>query len=209
MKTLLMAGLLAAGMTSLAAAGPALDSVEDLVRTRAAADGARALSLVLVDTQGQDQFASAGDTGKGRKADENSVYCVGSVSKILVPLAVLKLCEEGRMDLDAPVSVYIPEFTVTSPSGAPLTIRSLLAHESGLVSDIQAGWYAPTPEYRRIVDQLNQTKATVEPWTWYSYSNCGYSLLGVAVERAAGLADPEFIKQAILIPWGMDRSGFA
>jgi len=178
------------------------------------------LSVTLVDSQGQDSFFSRGKAGKGRKVDEDSVFNVGSVSKLLVSIAVMKLVERGKMELDAPVNRYIPEFTLASPSGSStaITIRSLLTHESGLVSDIMEGWYLEAPggkagttgkDYRRIVEQLNRTKTTREPWTEHSYSNAGFSLLGVAIERASGQDYAEFVGKEILEPWGMTESGFA
>ena len=178
------------------------------------------LCVALVDCHGQDSFFPFGKAGNDRKVDEDSVFNIGSISKLLVPIAVMKLVEQGKMDLDAPVARYIPEFTLTSPSGSStaITIRSLLTHESGLVSDIQEGWYLEAPggkagttgkEYRQIVAQLNTTKTTREPWTEHSYSNAGFSLLGVVVERASGQDYAEFIKKEILQPWGMTESGFA
>jgi CubicO group peptidase (beta-lactamase class C family) len=178
------------------------------------------LSIALVDYEGQDSFFSFGKAGNGRKVDEDSVFNVGSISKLFVSVAVMKLVEQGKMDLDAPVNRYIPEFTLASPSGssAAITIRSLLTHESGLVSDIMEGWYLEAPggkagttgkDYRRIVEQLNRTKTTREPWTEHSYSNAGFSLLGVAVERASGQDYAEFVGKEILKPWGMTESGFA
>ena len=105
------------------------------------------LSVALVDSQGQDSFFALGKAGKGRKVDEDSVFNVGSVSKLFVSVAVMRLVEQGKMELDAPVNRYIPEFTLTTPSGSStaITIRSLLTHESGLVSDIMEGWYLEAP----------------------------------------------------------------
>src|SRR5208337_4594090 len=140
--------------------------------------------------------------------------------KLLMPIAVMKLADQGRMELDAPVARYVPEFTLKSPSGSPaaITIRSLLTHESGLVSDIREGLRPDAPggkagttgkEYRRIVGLLNRTKTTREPWTQNSYSNAAFSLLAVAVEGASGQDYAEFVRQEILLPWGMTDSGFA
>jgi CubicO group peptidase (beta-lactamase class C family) len=178
------------------------------------------LSVALVDSQGQDSFFSLGKAGKGRKVNEDSVFNIGSISKLFVSIAVMKLVEQGKMELDAPVNRYIPEFMLRSPSGSStaITIRSLLTHESGLVSDIMEGWYLEASggktgmtgkDYRRIVEQLNSTKTTREPWTEHSYSNAGFSLLGVAVERASGRDYAEFVGKEILEPWGMTESGFA
>jgi len=182
--------------------------------------GIQGLSIALIDIRGQDSCFCFGDAGKGRKIDESSVFDIGSISKLLMPIAVLKLVEQGKMDLDAPVARYIPEFTLTTPSGSStaITIRSLLTHESGLVSDILAGEKPAAPggktemtgkEYRQIVGLLNRTRTTREPWTQSSYSNVGFSLLAVAVERASGQDYAEFVRQEILLPWGMTDSGFA
>jgi len=178
------------------------------------------LSVALIDIRGQDSYFCFGDAGKGRKVDENSVFDIGSTSKLLMPIAVMKLVEQGKMDLDAPVARYIPEFTLRSPSGSStaITIRSLLTHESGLVSDILEGLQPEAPggkagttgkEYRQIVGLLNLTRTTREPWTQNSYSNVAFSLLAVTVERASGQDYSEFVRWEILLPWGMTDSGFA
>lgn len=180
----------------------------------------RGLGVALIDSLGQDSYFCLGDAGKGRKVDEGSVFDIGSTSKLLMPIAVMKLVDQGRMELDAPVARYVPEFTLKSPSGSStaITIRSLLTHESGLPSDILEGWEPEAPggragttgkEYRQIVGLLNRTKATREPWMQNSYSNAAFSLLAVAVERASGQDYAEFVRREILLPWGMTDSGFA
>ena len=193
---------------------------ERYLRSEAGRHDIRGMSVALIDIRGQDSYFCLGDGGKGRKVDEGSVFDIGSASKLLMPIAVMRLTEQGKMDLDAPVARYIPEFTLASPSGssAAITIRSLLTHESGLVSDVLEDWEPEAPggkagtsgkEYRRIVGLLNRTKTTREPWTENSYSNAAFSLLAVAVERASGQEYAEFVRREILLPWGMTDSGFA
>src|SRR5208283_3394533 len=64
----------------------------------------RGLGVALIDSRGQDSYFCLGDAGKGRKVDEGTVFDIGSTSKLLMPIAVMKLADQGRMELDAPVA---------------------------------------------------------------------------------------------------------
>ncbi len=75
---------------------------------------------------------------------EDAYFQPGSISKSFTALAVMKLAEEGRIDIDAPVTKYLPEFAMKSrfPGAKDITIRHLLSHRAGLPRDYYAGWDA-------------------------------------------------------------------
>ena len=94
-----------------------------------------ALSIALVD--GQSLVWSRGfgveDDSTKRPATANTVYRVGSVSKLFTDIGVMQLVERGLIDLDAPVQRYLPSFRPTNPFGTVITLRHLMSHDAGLV----------------------------------------------------------------------------
>ncbi|MEM6347121.1 MAG: serine hydrolase domain-containing protein, partial [Bacteroidota bacterium] len=149
------------------------------------------LSLVLVDDQKvlwSEGFGLA-NVAEGKKADENTLYRVGSISKVFTAMAVMQLVEQGKIDLDAPIANYITEFAPKShhPNPTPITTRHILTHQSGLPSDIMKDFFMNNgPEFSAIIDLLNEEYVCEEPNTIWSYSNAGFSTLGVLVERVSG-----------------------
>ena len=105
--------------------------------------GIPALSIALVD--GADVVWSRGfgveRTSPQTPATANTVYRVGSVSKLFTDIGVMQLVERGAIDLDAPVQRYIPTFRPRNPFGVPVTLRQLMSHHSGLVREPPVGHY--------------------------------------------------------------------
>ncbi len=176
------------------------------------------LSIAVADSEGIIWSEGFGFSDKkaGKTFNDDTISNVGSVSKLITAAAVMKLAETGRIDLDAPVSDYIPEF---SPRGGlpdnPVTVRMLLNHESGLESDafqdFFLGYSRPdnyTHSYRSAVDAVNRSGVVRKPYTIFSYCNLGYSLLGCIIERTVGLEFQEAVKELVFEPAGMTSSSF-
>jgi CubicO group peptidase (beta-lactamase class C family) len=142
----------------------------------------------------------------------DTIFEAGSVSKQFTAAAVLLLAREGKLSLDDPVRKDIPE---VPDYGAPLTIRHMLNHSSGLrdwgsVASI-AGW----PRTRRVhthahvLEIISRQRALNFPTgTRYSYSNSGYNLAAVLVERVSGVPFAEFTATRIFKPLGMTRTSW-
>src|SRR5206468_9757572 len=82
------------------------------------------------------------DRDKKTPATAETIYRVGSVSKLFTDVAVMQLVEEGKLDLDAPVTTYIPDFKpVPKPEHKPITLRMLMSHRSGLIREPPVGNY--------------------------------------------------------------------
>jgi D-alanyl-D-alanine dipeptidase/CubicO group peptidase (beta-lactamase class C family) len=132
------------------------------------------------------------------------------VSKLFTDLAVMQLVEQGRLDLDAPVSRYLPEFAPQNPFPVAITLRQLMAHRSGLVREPPVGHYfdpAP-PSLLKVVRSLGRTKLIFEPGTRTKYSNAGIAVVGAVVERVRGQNFSEAIRSSLLDPMGMASSSF-
>lgn len=170
-----------------------------------------ALSIVLVDDQEIVWARGFGwaDPVDSVPATAATVYRVGSVSKLFTDLAVMQLVERGELDLDAPVTKYLPEFR---PDGydEPPTLRQLASHRSGLVREPPVGHYFDDtePSLAATVRSLNETARVYEPETVTKYSNAGIAVVGYVLEKTAGEPFAEYLQRSVLGPLGMDRSSF-
>lgn len=177
------------------------------------------LSIAVVD--GQETVWSRGfgyaDRENGRRATADTVYRVGSISKLFTATAVMQLAERGRLDIDRPLQEILPEFSVRSrfPDAPPVTVRSLLTHHSGLPSNLLKGELIEYPlppgavhRYRALPTALRETWLIHPPQRVWAYSNLGYALLGSVVERAGGRDFLQYVEEEILSPLGMSRSSF-
>jgi CubicO group peptidase (beta-lactamase class C family)/D-alanyl-D-alanine dipeptidase len=172
-----------------------------------------ALSIALVDDQRIVWAEGFGfeDAAKKVPATAATVYRVGSVSKLFTDMAVMQLVERGKVDLDAPVTRYIPEFAPHNPFGDAITLRELMAHRAGLVREPPVGNYFDdsSPSLKATIDSLNQTTLVFRPGTHTKYSNAGVAAVGYALENVTGQAYPGYLKASLLAPLGMNQSSFA
>jgi CubicO group peptidase (beta-lactamase class C family) len=125
------------------------------------------------------------------------LFEIGSISKSFTSIALLQLCEEGRLDLHEPVTSYLPWFEVQSEY-EPITLHHLMSHTAGIITGMEF-----TGEVRYEVWALRETEATAPPGTYYHYSNVGYKALGIVLEDLLGRHYGNIIQERILDPLGM------
>lgn len=141
---------------------------------------------------------------KGIKSRNDSLYMIGSNTKVMTALGILKLQEEGKLSLDDDIKKHIPEFEIKSHfEYDKITIENLLMHRSGLVSDLFHLILDKTRDYHEVIPELRETYLTAEPGKMFSYSNVGYTVLGIIIERASGLSYTEYIQKEIAKPMGI------
>jgi CubicO group peptidase (beta-lactamase class C family) len=110
-----------------------------------------AISVALVDDQQVVWARGFGLANPKEKiaASAQTVYRVGSVTKLITDVGIMQLVEQGALDLDCPVTRYLPEFKPVNHSGKPITLRHLMAHRAGLVREPPIGHYfdptSPSP----------------------------------------------------------------
>jgi CubicO group peptidase (beta-lactamase class C family)/D-alanyl-D-alanine dipeptidase len=145
-----------------------------------------------------------------REVTASTVYRVGSVSKLFTDLAIMQLVEQGKLDLDAPVSTYLPDFHPRNPFSQPVTLRELMSHRSGLVREPPAGHYfdANPPGLAAVVHSLNQTSLVYPPGTHTKYSNAGITVVGYLLQQRTGQPFAAYLKRAVLDPMGLRTSSF-
>lgn len=172
-----------------------------------------ALSIALVDDQEVVWATGFGfaDRQKQRRATADTVYRVGSVSKLYTDLAIMELVEQGKIDLDAPLATYLPDVQVKNPFDRPITLRQLMSHRSGLVRESPVGNYfdPDEPTLEASVLSLNGTELVYEPEQRSKYSNAGIAAVGLVLERVQQKPFNECLQRMVLEPLGLDRSSFA
>jgi CubicO group peptidase (beta-lactamase class C family) len=139
-----------------------------------------------------------------------TIFEAGSVSKQFTAAAVVLLAQEGKLSLDDDVRKFIPELP---DYGAPITVRHLLNHTSGLrdwgsVAAI-GGWPRGTRRYTHahVLDIVGRQKAlNYSPGAYYSYTNTGYNLQAILVERVSGMPFAEFTRVRFFEPLGMTNT---
>jgi len=143
------------------------------------------------------------DQRAGRAITPDDPVRVASISKLVVAIAVLRLVEQGRLDLDADVGNYLG-WPVRHPQypGQPITLALLLSHRAAL-SDA-AGYVADTGT--RLQTQLAQPgawDAAHAPGTWFNYANLGYPVVAAVLERVTGSRFDRLMTELVLHPLGL------
>lgn len=139
-----------------------------------------------------------------------SIYQIASLTKSFTALTILKLSEEGKLSVKDPISKFIADY----PRGNEITIENLLTHTSGIYEPLR------NKEYFRLLhttESISKNKEIsffkdepldFEPGTQFSYTNSGYILLGMIIEKITGLSYEEAVRKFILKPLKMNRTGF-
>ncbi len=136
-------------------------------------------------------------------------FRMASHSKLFTATAIMQLREQGKIQLDDPVSEYLPWFDVQSadPDDPPITIEQLLTHSSGLPREAGAHWTTwdfPTREQLRML--IPQRQAAYSPEVRWKYSNLAYTIAGMVVEEVSGEPWAEYLGNHIFGPLGMTSS---
>lgn len=136
-------------------------------------------------------------------------FNLGSASKMFTAVAVAQLVEAGRVHFGDPIGRYVEGLT---PEASKVTVRQLLTHTSGLGDFFKPENMAAMMRARTASDILpliRDDKPAFEPGTRFSYSNSGFALLGILIERVSGQSYGDYLRRRIFGPAGMTSSGLA
>ncbi len=187
--------------------------VTDLIRHEMARNEIIGMSIALVDDQRivwAEGFGYA-DKEHGQRASAQTIYRVGSISKLFTATAAMQLAEQKKLDIDRPLQTYLPEFSIQSrfAAGDPITPRNLMTHHSGLPRDQAKGMFTKNPEpFTQLVQEMKSSDTTYPPNHAFSYSNVGVSLLGHAIQNVSGVPFAEYMQRSVLTPLGMTSATF-
>jgi CubicO group peptidase (beta-lactamase class C family) len=156
------------------------------------------------------------DRDLARPMTPDSVFEVASISKAVTAWGVMRLVEEGRVDLDAPVWRYLTRWTLaaTKYDRQGVTVRRLLSHSSGLSYHIfsQSQPDAPPATLEDMLsgggDSVQSVQILQVPGSGFLYSNPGYMLLQLMIEEVSGLSFADYMKANVLNPLGMESASF-
>ncbi|PQJ17050.1 serine hydrolase domain-containing protein [Nonlabens tegetincola] len=152
--------------------------------------------------------------------DQNTVFPVASISKWITSFGVLKLVQQGNIDLDTPVDKYLTRWQLPDSDfdNNKVTVRRLLSHSSGLIDDLGYSGFAATDSIQTIEESLNKAADTdysdgvamvgVEPGSQYLYSGAGYTILQLLIEEVSGQPFTQYMKNEVLDPLEMYHSTF-
>lgn len=198
-------------------------ALEGMIRSAMRRHGIAGMSAVVVSGDTRLLEAGYGFADRSRRipVTPETLFPLASVTKLFTATAVMQLVEQGRVDMDSPVSRYLPELAQpgkTAPrTTAPVTtapgptVRQLHTHHGGLPGNIMEGFELLRPDptrFREVQRLLGGTPPACAPDTVFAYSNSGYSLLGCLVERASDTGYTDFVTRGILGPLGMSRTRF-
>ncbi len=145
---------------------------------------------------------------------EQTLFRVGSVSKLVTGTAVMQLVEEGQLELDRDINDYldfqVPDRVLSEGAGAPITMRHLLTHTPGLEDAADGLFFLSEDRMMPLGEYLQRYKpaGVFEPGQLLAYSNYGSALAGYAVEQITGQPFAEYVDEHIFEPLAMERSSF-
>jgi CubicO group peptidase (beta-lactamase class C family) len=151
--------------------------------------------------------------GEDRLPDADSAFRIASMTKSFTAATILLLRDDGRLRLDDPVGIHVPELASWTPSTAdsgPVTLRQLLTMSAGLATDDAWGDRQQALPLERFSDLLSAGPTFAwPPGTTFEYSNLGYGILGRAITNVAGAEYRDVVRDRLLVPLGMTSTGFA
>lgn len=173
-----------------------------------------AVCIACIDVDGGSRWQWAtgfGDAdGHGSKAGASTVHRVASISKLFTDTAAMVLVQQGRLDLDAPVRRYLPDFAPHNPFGTDITLRHLMSHRAGIVRESPVGHYfdASAPSLAATVRSLDDTALVYAPGKAFKYSNPGIGVVGAVVAKVTGKRFEEAVQELVLAPLALQHSSF-
>lgn len=157
------------------------------------------------------------EIGRHKEMSPLSVHCLASVSKTFTAAAIMQLVEAGKIDINRPVTTYLPYFELADPRYAQITVRHLMGHMSGLpglnYASFLSDWYDPWTDdgaLERYVRGL-KTDGTVlsfDPGTSFDYSDVGYAVLGETIHQVSGELFEHYCERHLIRPLGLSHTTF-
>ncbi len=141
----------------------------------------------------------------GEPTDPDAQYRIGSITKTMTAVLVMQCRDDGLLSLEDPVRRFLPESGYGS-----VTVRSVLAHVSGMQSEPVGPWWerAPGRRVEHLLTANDGSGAVFDPGEHYHYSNLGYGLLGEVVARLRGRPWARLVEERVLEPLEMTRTSY-
>ena len=168
-------------------------------------------SIAIVDN-GEIVYATGygfSDLENKKKADANTIYGIGSITKAFTALSIMQLQEQKKLSVTNSIKDYLVDLKIENPfnDSNQIYINDILSHTSGLPSDIANGFFVDNPPtISWVIKELNKQRL-ISPRRYISaYSNVGYGLLGEVISRVSGLNYGDYLRKNIFTPLNMTSS---
>jgi D-alanyl-D-alanine carboxypeptidase len=174
--------------------------------------GAAGLSVAVA--RGQELIYSRGhgiaELEFGIEVNGKTLFRIGSVTKQFTAAAIMKLAEQDALSIDDPLTQFLPEYP---SNGVEITLRHLLTHTSGVPNYTALGptwrdFIALELSHEQLLAYWKDLPLDFPPGTRHSYSNSGYYLLGMVIEKVSGTSYSEFLAKNFFGPLGMARTRY-
>jgi len=189
--------------------GPDRAALATLVEDRMAKYVVPGVAIGVVDADGPRTFGfGITNVDHPLPVDADTVFEIASITKTMTATVAARLAAEGKLDLDAPVRTYLPDFRVADPRvSATVTVRDLFTHTAGWFGEYLApAGHGPEAIARAVASMAGLEQ--VSPKGLFSYNNVSLIVAGRVVEVAGGRPYRETVQELLFAPLGMDRSTF-
>jgi len=147
------------------------------------------------------------DSGNKQNIDAGSMFGIGSVSKMYVTAATMMLVDDGKIDMDKPLTTYIPDFKMADERYKQITPRMLMNHSAGLYGSHYKNSMLlgdnDTQNYDQLLSNLGKQRLKSDPGEYSVYANDGFQLLELLVERVSGMGYSEYLQKNVSEPLGL------
>src|SRR3954469_21653623 len=162
---------------------------------------------VLADGEVVDGAAGILNKATGGEGTPDSVFQIGSITKLWTSTLVMQLVDEGKLDLDVPVRTYLPEFKIGDEAAAAvITARQLLNHTAGFEGDIFTDTGVGDDCVEKYLGVLHEVPQLFPVGEMFSYNNAGFCVLGRLVEVLRESTYDECLKERIFAPLGLTHA---
>ena len=208
MKKLLTLALLLAG--SIANAQDVAAQAQELLNQHITQNISTGISAGYASSENILWLGYAGQANEETEkvVDATTIFRMASIAKPITAIATLQLVEKGKLDLDQPISSYLPDFPIKE--GTAITARHLLQHSSGIGGYKSSKESETKKEYPTLLDAINVFKdrpLRFKPGTDFYYTSYGYVVLGWVIEKVSGQSYETYVQEHILDKAGMRNTG--
>ena len=167
-------------------------------------------ALIIGDSVVWKEGFGYADKDKNIPFTTQTVMNIGSITKPFTAMGIMQLDEKNLLDADKPLVDYLPQFRIRTRGTdiRDITVKSVIQHTSGIPNEISQNAWAKNENYTHTVDYLKDEYQAYPVNLCYHYSNVGYCLLGHTILKVSGQEYPDYIRDHILKPIGMNNSGF-
>ena len=216
------AGAMAVKLCQEYATAPKLDGatvakIEGLLNDQMQPNGVPGYAMCVVKDGGEVYSKGFGvaELGADRPVTPQSVFAIASTTKSFTGVALMQLVEQGKVDLDKPVTAYLPYFEMADPRYKDITVRMLASHTSGLTDEAVTATLPESVEPTAVdealdwyVRSLSDDTLTAAPGETWQYATVNFSILGDLIGKVSGVPYDQYVVQNILEPLKMTHSTF-